>query len=69
MTENAYAFKGAVLAAAIAVAAPLLLMVRSAIFHPGGSDLSIGVLALTMPFFLPLAALVGWLIGKRWPQR
>jgi hypothetical protein len=69
VTENAYPFKGAVIAVSMAVVAPLLLMVRSAVFHPGGSDLSIGVLAFAMPFCLPIAALVGWFLGKQWPQR
>ena len=67
MIENA--FKGAVIGAGAAVVVPLGLMLHSATFNHGGSNLGIGVFALAMPFILPGAAVVGWFIGKRWPQK
>lgn len=65
MLENA--FKGAFIAVLITLAIPFVLMLRAAVFHPGAGDLSIGVLALTLPLLLPVAAVIGWFFGKRWP--
>jgi hypothetical protein len=67
MLENA--FKGAFAAVLITMTIPFVLMILAAVFHPGKGDLSIGVLALALPLLLPVAAVIGWFIGKRWPGK
>ena len=63
------AFTGAVTGIAVAIAAPLLLMLHAAVFNPGGGNIGIGIMAFAMPLALPVAALLGGFIGKRWPQK
>ena len=60
------ALLGALLGALIAIGIPVgALIFTTATYSGGGANIGVGLLFLALPISLPLAAWLGWKIGKK----